>query len=564
MALLRAHLGCALLVGAAASCTTPSEPVSHGSVGLADVPLRDGSQAVTLRSELTQAPGLVVVRVSAGWCALCEWHQRHDTELLTAPARGRVQYVDVVVRDRDNALPSAKSVSDVRERVGASAQVYTDPSLAFYNEISSIAGGAHLTLPAYAVLDGRTLQMRAAITDADATFLAYKLRAELEEVTGEAYAEVSQPNDPLGFAADTAALLRGMHRTEARTADPSNRFADRADAAAIGAALFDDRTLSASGNTACASCHVPTQGFADARSVSREAGVGARNAPSVLTSARRRNFFWDGRADALWTQALGPFENDAEFASARGAVVKRAVTRFTPAQWASTFGEPLWSPDELATIADDARPGRPSWNALPDALRNRVDRSYANVGKAIAAFERTLSSKPTRFDAFLDGDKAALSPDEKEGLSRFVINGCAQCHWGPDLTDDAFHVTRFPSASVPDVGRSAGLQEAARAQFTRGSAWSDAPEAAPAAANESSAHLVGAFKTPSLRAIADTAPYGHAGNLATLEEVLKLYANHGAPQSDARAVGTVEHWVTHFHESDVAPMAAFLRVFSEK
>ncbi len=530
---------------------------------LADIPLSDGAQSITLRASVSPAKNLIVVRLSAAWCGSCDWHYTGDRTLLTAEANARVRYVDVLLRDADNNRPTAIALQRVRQRVGEGATAWGDSSLAFYTHAKKLLGEPHLNLPAYVLLDGRTLEVRGILPAPDASALAYRLRTELEELLGLASPDVAPPPTNLGFEADTDAMLRAMKVQNTRIPDFSNAYADRSDAARLGEALFHDATLSPSGSTSCASCHDAAHGFADPRPVSVEAGVGHRNAPSLLTSARRRQFFWDGRADALWTQALSPFENDREFASARGLVVKRAISR-APQTWAAIFGEAEWLPEELALVADDARPGRASWQALSAPMRARVNRSYVNVGKAIAAFERTLATKPTRFDAYLDGDAKALSNVEREGLSRFVINGCAQCHWGPDLTDDAYHVLRFPSPpAAPDGGRIDGLRAAASAAFTVQSAWSDVATARPHGTAEEQMH--GAFKTPSLRGIADTAPYGHAGNLATLEDVLKLYSEGGGASDDPHATGQVEPWVTkRFHVSDIPPMAAFLRVFTEK
>jgi cytochrome c peroxidase len=156
---------------------------------------------------------------------------------------------------------------------------------------------------------------------------------------------------------------------------------------------------------------------------------------------------------------------------------------------------------------------------------------------------------PSRFDAYVGGDVQALSPNEKDGLREFFIAGCAQCHYGPRLTDDAFHATRLPTGrrdGLADPGRRDGLELYATSEFHAGSAWSDAPLASRFGRLKRTASMLGAFKTPTLRGIPGTAPYGHGGVLATLDDVVALYRTFGLPPSDPAAVGTVEPWVASF------------------
>lgn len=557
-------LAVALGLGAALSCAGDDETFVSPNSDAASLLVRDEKGFQSLRERMPVADDLVVLRLGAAWCGPCQWHIKNDASLLSEAAQKRVRFVDIVLRGAENALPQLADLDTIRALRGDGGAVYADPSLAVYEHASKIAGAHSIPLPSYVILDGRDLHTRGVVVSSEAVYLSYKLRSELQDVTGQKFADVSPEVSASGFDPDVWALLQGMARTDARRLDPSNAFADNQEAANIGAELFSNAALSPSGKVSCQSCHDPSHGFSDPRAVSVEAGVGTRNAPSLLTMARRHSFFWDGRADALWTQALGPFENDAEYASARGLVVKRVLSRYG-ARWSTLFGEQPWQSSELAQIADDARPGRASWTRLPAALRERVNASFVNVGKAIAAFERTLQSKDTRFDAYVRGDRTALTAVERDGLARFLVNGCAQCHWGPDLTDDAYHVIRFASGRQdgrPDTGRSGGIAALQHAEFSANGPWADTRNQSTMPRPE--AHLRGAFKTPSLRAIADTAPYGHGGNLATLEDMLALYQVPGLPDTDARATGVTEHWVVHFHESDIPSMAAFLRVLTDK
>src|SRR6185436_19313209 len=179
------------------------------------------------------------------------------------------------------------------------------------------------------------------------------------------------------------------------------------------------------------------------RATSQGVAVGDRNAPSVLFAAHARWQFWDGRADTLWMQALGPFENEKEFGSSR-LFVAHAVFERHAAAYEALFG-PLPPLSDTARFPASGKPGDATFSGMAAADQALVTRVYVNVGKAIAAYERTLRARPNRLDAYLGGDLSALTVEEKAGLKTFFGAGCIQCHWGPRLTDDAFHVLRFPT-----------------------------------------------------------------------------------------------------------------------
>jgi cytochrome c peroxidase len=213
-------------------------------------------------------------------------------------------------------------------------------------------------------------------------------------------------------------------------------------------------------------------------------------------------------------------------------------------------------PDERQ-LPRAGKPGDAAYTALSGADQDAVTRVFVNVGKAIAAFERTLRPEPSRLDAYTAGDLTALSPMEKQGMSVFLGVGCMQCHWGPRLTDDAFHVTRTPTGrpdGVADRGCADGLVKLRASEFRTSSQWSDAQDAprAPVGA-------VGAFKTPSLRGVARGAPYGHGGELATLGDVMTSYGTGGVPSSDGRSTGTREPWLVRFGTTAQWSIATFLK-----
>lgn len=189
---------------------------------------------------------------------------------------------------------------------------------------------------------------------------------------------------------------------------------------------------------------------------------------------------------------------------------------------------------------------------------------YVNLGKAIAAFERSLRIQPNALDAYAGGDTNALGIGDKTGLQAFMQVGCPQCHWGPRLTDDSFHSLKFPTGKqdgTPDRGRADVLTTLAGREFVATSKWSDAPSAAkPLAFTTVPIAMVGAIKTPSLRGVAQTAPYGHGGAFAKLEDVAKHYGQRGQFVTPAQTAGAFEIWAPDFDPTAQSQLPAILRV----
>jgi cytochrome c peroxidase len=340
-----------------------------------------------------------------------------------------------------------------------------------------------------------------------------------------------------------------MRLPSAPPPDPTNEFGDLPAAAAFGKTLFEDAALSPAG-VSCAKCHDATKDFTDGLPQSVGASKVDRNSPSIALAAHARWQFWDGRADTLWMQALGPPENALEMASNRLYIAHQVATRHA-ATYASVFGPKYPLPDlsDLARFPTNGKPGDAAWEAMAAADRDEVTRVYVNVGKAIAAFERSLRVLPNALDRYADGDTAALTEPQKDALQAYFINGCAQCHWGPRMTDDAFHVLRFPTGrqdGQPDRGRIDVFPALASAEFVASSKWSESPGSAKLLTLESSPSMLGAFKTPPLRGVARTAPYGHGGSFTTLLEVAKHYGKRGDDVKDDRTIGNVEEWVPLF------------------
>lgn len=264
--------------------------------------------------------------------------------------------------------------------------------------------------------------------------------------------------------AGVAPWIEGFRRPAAIPAPADNPLTEAK--AELGKALFFDPRLSASGSMSCASCHNPALGWQDARM--RAAGSNGqllpRHTPTILDIAWSEPLFWDGRAGTLEEQARFPITGAREMnMRAEDAV-------------AMVQGMPGYR-----TAFATAFPGQPI--------------SFDAIARAIASYERTIVSAPAPFDRWIEGDGNAISASAQRGFVLFNTRaGCAACHSGWRFTDDGFHDIGLPG---DDMGRAAiapGLEILERA-----------------------------FKTPTLRNIAERGPYMHDGSIATLAAVLDHY-----------------------------------------
>jgi cytochrome c peroxidase len=381
--------------------------------------------------------------------------------------------------------------------------------------------------------------------------------------------------------ADQATLGSMMlSRLPAPPADPSNAVEDRPDAVALGERLFADLRLSKNGLVACASCHDRGLGFQDGLPVGQGVGVGTRRTMPIAAAAHSPWLFWDGRKDSLWSQALGPLEDAAEHGTNRVRLV-RLLEANHRAEYEGLFG-PLPS---LQGAPADAGPlgssqEREAWARMAESQRDAVNRAFANLGKAIAAYERTVTPAESRFDryaaAVLGGDTAGqqvLTPQEVNGLRLFIGKGqCATCHNGPLLTDQHFHNTGVPQrdASRPDRGRSAGLGQVLHDEFNCLGRYSDAPGDACQEVRfiaTGDPGMEGAFKTPSLRNVAERAPYMHAGQIASLEAVVAHYMRSpastvGHSELTHAGAGHGESRAIRLSDAEARDLVAFLKTLS--
>ena len=239
----------------------------------------------------------------------------------------------------------------------------------------------------------------------------------------------------------------------------------------LGHGLFFDPGLSGAGDVSCATCHEPESFGTDglARSVGTGGAVVRRNAPSVFNAALGDPQFWDGRAATLEEQATGPL-----FAASEMGQTEAGLLEHVGAAWG----------DELASaFPDDAGP------------------TLEQVTEALAAYERMLPGR-TRFDDFLDGDREALTRQERRGYRLFRRN-CAGCHDGPGVGG---HVLEKLGTKVPWPADR--REDLGRFEVT----------------GDSSDELV--FVVPSLRNVAETGPWFHDGSVESLEDAIRLMARH--------------------------------------
>ncbi|QDG53672.1 hypothetical protein FIV42_23885 [Persicimonas caeni] len=329
-------------------------------------------------------------------------------------------------------------------------------------------------------------------------------------------------------------------------ADPTNAVADDPGAARLGQFLYFDTRLSGDGEQSCATCHRPDHGFADPRQLSEAMGTTARHAPTLLNAAFNRWYFWDGRTDSLWAQAIEPLEAPNEQGTTRLDIAHLvAGDAELRAAYEAVFGAlpDLSDPDRFPASGRPV-PGSPdhpharAWASMSAEDQRTVDRILTNVTKAIAAYEMQLVSLDAPFDRYVeglrDGDAeklSALDEQQKEGLKLFVGRaGCTKCHAGPLMTNFEFHNLGFEPRGwlVPDdLGRWDAVPEVKADPFNAAGAFSDAPDGERARELRFLAQQPeneGQFKTPTLRNVALTPPYMHGGHFETLEEVVRFYA----------------------------------------
>ena len=352
--------------------------------------------------------------------------------------------------------------------------------------------------------------------------------------------------------------------------DLSNKYADDPRAAAFGQKLFFDKRFSSNGEVACATCHLPDKLFQDGIPLAHGVGTTDRRTMTLIGTAYSPWFFWDGRKDSQWAQALGPMENPVEHGSNR-TYYAHIINQYYRAEYETIFGE-LPEVSHLPVAAGSVQSPEviALWDAMSPQDRENVTWIYVNMGKSIAAYERHLIPGESRFDQYVDAvlnndyESAdnIFTPDEIAGLRLFIGKAnCTNCHNGPLFTNNDFHNTGVPAVSnLPlDTGRAEGAQQVLADEFNCLSIYSDAgpDDCAELRYMVSEGHqLERQFKPPSLRNVAERGPYMHAGQFTTLQEVLHHY-NTAPPTTASHNHSELES--LNLTEKEIEQIIAFLK-----
>ena len=357
-----------------------------------------------------------------------------------------------------------------------------------------------------------------------------------------------------GGATDT---LEEVLRTEfagtsplpAVPADPTNAFADSAGAATLGQRFFFDEKFSGimtatsdlgtkdvdSQKVSCRSCH---SGAAqdDERSVpdniSSGTGLHSRNSPSMINSSFYTWTNWGGRFAAQWELPPVVVENGVIMNGTRLAVAHRIFDVYKT-DYEAVFGNITVPIGDTARFPLTGKPTQANFDNMAADDKIAVNRILANFGKALAAYTRKLVSREAPFDAFMDGDDNALTASEKNGARLFIENGCLNCHSGAHFSDHDFHDLGVPQTGpgvlASDDGRFKDLPGLVNSGMNINSVYSDKTDTGKLNGLTATPpdSMKGQFRTPSLRGVAQSAPYMHSGQFATLEQVIDFYAVGG-------------------------------------
>ena len=280
---------------------------------------------------------------------------------------------------------------------------------------------------------------------------------------------------------------------------------------ALGDKLFHDKRFSSTGEVNCATCHAREKVFTDLLPVSEGINKlkGTRSAPTVVNAAYLQTQFWDGREPTLEAQSAQPFVNPIEMGLPNHDPILKIVR--TDAEYADLFKKAFGKTGDQITMDE--------------------------VKKAIGAFERTIISGDSPFDRYqYGGDAKAISPAAKRGLALFRGQArCVSCHVIEEtqalFTNNRFHNIGLGFAKI--AGSEEAVVKAHMEARSKGATVGD--EVLTKEKTSELGRLVvsgalqdmGGFKTPTLRNIAKTAPYGHDGSLAKLEDVVTFYNNGG-------------------------------------
>ncbi len=274
---------------------------------------------------------------------------------------------------------------------------------------------------------------------------------------------------------------------------------------ALGKLLYFDKRLSKDGTISCATCHDPKTAWTEPRATSKgiDGQIGGANSPTVINSAYARAQFWDGRAESLEEQALGPIENPIEMGHDLDVLVV-----------------------ELAKIPEYK-------DGFQKAFGTGVTKD--GIAKAIATFERTVLSGNSPYDRYEAGDKDALSASQVRGMELFDDMGCTTCHTPPLFSNYRYYNTGVGmDKDPPDEGRKAVSGRD---------------------------RDLGKFRVPMLRDVAETGPYYHDGSIETLEEAVTLMVK-GGKENENLSMMLKAMAEEEASAEDVKDLVAFLRSLS--
>jgi cytochrome c peroxidase len=330
--------------------------------------------------------------------------------------------------------------------------------------------------------------------------------------------------------------------------DETNAVADDPLAAELGRALFEDPEFSGplrvaselgavgdTGQVSCGTCHFGPA-LDDFAQVSTGTGSGTRNSLSLVNSAYQRWTNWGGRFSAQWELSVAVIENPNVMNGTRLRVAHRIADAHRTG-YEAVFGPiapeladaqrfPADGKPKPAPTAEVPAPPDGPWEAMTDVDRTVVNTLLVNYGKAIAAFLRTIVSRDSPFDRFVAGDRGALDPFAQAGLRLFVGKArCITCHNGPLFSDEAFHNIGVPTMGAADDGRWKDIPPLLASAMSSATPWSDAPDSGRLAGltNPPPEETRGQFRTPSLRGVAQSAPYMHNGWFSDLRSVVDHY-----------------------------------------
>lgn len=329
--------------------------------------------------------------------------------------------------------------------------------------------------------------------------------------------------------------------------DASNRVSGLPEAIAFGQKLFVNPELSKDGQFTCATCHQPANDFADGLPRAMGQQQLDRNTPALSNLSFNRWYGWDGRSDNLWAQSMLPILHADEMAMTPDAIKTLMQRPALHSEYSTIFGDPKDQSPVQVTVS---------------------------IGKALAAYQETLTTGQTAFDRFRDAlsandmKAAATYPiAAQRGLSMFLGRGnCSFCHSGALFSNGEFHdagVPYFIDSSRVDTGRHGGLKILRDSPFTLDGDHTDDQHktGAWAVRQVMPQHSdFGLFRVPGLRNVAKTAPYMHNGSLATLDDVIRHYSEIDLER--LHADGEAILVPLNLNPTEISDLVAFLETLS--